>query len=119
MRLMMLVGLVVTVAVWSRFGAVWGLLTGFLLMGGLGWKLLLAIPGGLMRLFSRGASQEFINAWEARAGEMEFGLPSTYPPPGLYQAWRADSKLSGISAGEWLDRLVEEAQQQRSRGALP
>jgi len=106
----MIVGLIVTVVIWSRFGVWGGLLSAFLLMGGIGWKLVLAIPGGLVRLFSRGQSQDFIRAWEARAGEMEFGAPSTYPPPGLYQAWRADNKQSGIGAGEWLDRQVRQAQ---------
>jgi hypothetical protein len=39
MRLMMLIGFVVTVAVWSNYGPWWGLLSAFLLMGGMGWKL--------------------------------------------------------------------------------
>lgn len=106
----MLLGVVATAALWTRFGAVWGLLTGFLLIGGLGWKVLLAIPGGLMSIFSRG-SREFIRAWEARAGEIRFGEHSTYPPPGLYQAWRTDNKLSGVSASKWLDRMADEAHQ--------
>jgi hypothetical protein len=101
--ILMIVSVALAIYVWSHFGVLWGLLVAFLMIGGFGWKLLLGVPGLFVRIGSRGASSEFIKAWEARAGEMRFGESSTYPPPGLYQAWRLDCKASKISAADWLD----------------
>ncbi len=100
----MIAGVLVTIVVWTKLGVVWGIVAGFFLIGGVGWKLLLAIPGALVNAFSRGRSSQFVKAWEERAGEMEFGQPGTYPPGGLYQAWRRESKETGISAADWLER---------------
>jgi hypothetical protein len=59
MRLLILIGFVATVYVWSTYGAGWGLLSAFLLMGGLGWSLLgallLALGSSFRALSIRGA----------------------------------------------------------------
>jgi len=87
MPFLMILGLVLTIVVWVNFGWVWGLVAGFFLVGGVGWKLLF----GLVALVSPNRKQktEFVDAWEALAGEMQFGHSSTYPPPGLYEEWAA------------------------------
>lgn len=108
MRFMMVIGLMATIVVWSNYGPGWGLLTGFLMMGGLGWKLLAAAAGGAVGI-ARPDTKEFTAAWEERAGRMEFGVPQTYPPPGMYQAWRRDRRHTGESAGVWLDRVLQQA----------
>jgi hypothetical protein len=48
MGLLILIGLIVTVFVWSQFGWVWGLIAGFLLLGGAGWKFLFGLVGSLL-----------------------------------------------------------------------
>ncbi len=59
MKLLILIGFFATVYVWSAYGAGWGLLTAFLLMGGLGWSLLgallLALGSSIRALSIRGA----------------------------------------------------------------
>ena len=90
---LMIIGVVLTIVVWSNFGPVWGLVAAFFLMGGLGWKLLYGLVGAVLP--GRKEKTEFVDAWEARAGKMEFGQPATHPPPGLYQAWQRDRKTSG------------------------
>jgi hypothetical protein len=104
--LLALVGIVITVIVWTRISWVWGLVTGFLLVGGLGWRILASGAGAIVRRRNRGMD-EFVEAWESRVGEMRFGQPDTYPPPGVYQAWREAYEREEISAGDYLDRLAE------------
>lgn len=104
MFIMIVIGFIATVYVWSQFGPVLGLITAFFLMGGVGWKLLYGLLGALGP--SRRERMEFVQAWEARAGEMQFGQSNSYPPPGAYQQWRRDKKTTGESAGGWLDRIA-------------
>ena len=101
MGLLMIAGVVITVVVWRNYGAVWGLVSAFFLLGGLGWKIIAAAIGGLLP--GREEKMRFIRAWEDRAGAMEFGRPQTYPPSGLYQEWRREAEGSGVSARHFLD----------------
>ena len=98
------ISIFVTVTVWSHFGPVWGLITGVLLIGGSGWKLLLVIPGLLANRGSGGARKEFIDAWEKRGGEIRVGHGETYPPAHLYPTWQTEREQTGESAADWLDR---------------
>ena len=102
MCFLMVIGLVITAVVWSNFGPVAGIVAGFLLIGGSGWKLI----GGLAVSAASPGSNEFISAWEARNGEMRKGEPTTYPPPGYYQAWRKANQTNGETASDWLKRMA-------------
>lgn len=68
------------------------------------WKLLFGLVGAVLP--NRKEKKEFVDAWEARAGEMVFGESSTYPPPGLYEAWMRERRETGESASDWLDRAI-------------
>lgn len=103
-----IIGIALAIAAWNNVHPLVGLLVGFLFVGGLGWKLIAAAVGCVISLF-RPDTTEFADAWEARLGRMEFGEPSTYPPPGLYQTWRRERRLTGESAGDWLNRKALEA----------
>jgi hypothetical protein len=73
MKLLILIGFFATVYVWSAYGAVWGLLTAFLLMGGLGWSLLgallLALGSSFRALSIRGAFWVRTDGSPSRRGE--------------------------------------------------
>lgn len=79
-----------------------------LFAGGLGWKLLALIPS-LLRLAinPRRARKtgQFTEAWEARFGEIGPD-PRSQPPPGAFPAWYKAWRMTGISAGDWLDAQV-------------
>lgn len=99
------ISVLVTVTVWSHFGPVWGLITGFLLIGGSGWKLLLVIPSLLASRSPGGNTRrEFFAAWEKRGGEVRVGHHETYPPAHLYPSWHTERQQTGESASDWLDR---------------
>ena len=111
MVFLFIISVVVTVAVWSRFGPVWGLVTGFLLIGGTGWKLLLVIPGLLMAPFRPGWAQ-FVKAWEKRLGDERrsgFDVPDAevLTMREAYRAWRQNFEATRISAAGWLDERAE------------
>lgn len=99
------IGIVITVVVWQNVGPVWGLVAGFLFVGGLGWSILLGLTGLLLP--GRKDKQEFIAAWEARSGEMRFGRSSSYPPGGAYKRWVRDREQTRESAHAWMDRPME------------
>ncbi len=108
MIILTVIGLVVAVWVGNRWGLVPGLIVGFLLVGGFGWKLI----GGALNLVWVGVhpgakkhTDAFWNAWEVRHGPVVRGVPSTYPPQGLFQAWHKEYKRSGMEPGPFLDRL--------------
>lgn len=103
--LMIVIGIVLTGIVWRAFGPLAGLITAFLFIGGFGWKFMASIFGGLGMLLDPD-KKNFINAWEERMGEMEFGESGTYPPPGLYQEWKRIKRSNGMSAGDFLDMLT-------------
>jgi hypothetical protein len=117
MGFLLLVGLVITIIVWTQVSWVWGLVTGFLLVGGLGWQMLASGAGLIARRRNPGVD-EFTRAWEEKAGEMRFGQPGTYPPPGAYQAWREAHEREGISAGDWLDRAAAWMTAPKARGLV-
>jgi hypothetical protein len=100
----MVIGVVLTVIIWASFGPVWGVLTGVLFVGGFGWKFLFAVGGALGP--NREDKQEFVGAWEARSGEMQFGRSRTYPPGGAYKRWVTDRTSTGESAASWMDRTI-------------
>ena len=102
--LLMLIGVVLTVVVWSSFGPIWGVVTGLLFVGGFGWKVLFSVGGALAP--NREGRQEFVEAWEARSGEMQFGRSRTYPPGGAYKRWMAEREGTGESAASWMDRTM-------------
>lgn len=105
-----IVGLMAAIWTWENVHPIAGLIVGFLFVGGLGWKLLGMIPGAIAMLFTppstRRKTPEFIAAWEALAGKMEFGVDQTYPPPGAFQAWVRANKRTGISAQDWLEQYI-------------
>jgi hypothetical protein len=45
--LFIVIGFVLTIVVWANFGPAWGLVTGLLLIGGIGWKALFAVGGAI------------------------------------------------------------------------
>jgi hypothetical protein len=73
MKLLMIIGFFATVYVWSTYGAGWGLLTAFLLMGGLGWSLfgalLIALGSSIKALIIRGAFWVQTDDSHSRRGE--------------------------------------------------
>jgi hypothetical protein len=79
---------------------------------------MLASGVGLIARRRNPGVEEFTRAWEARVGEMRFGQPGTYPPAGAYQAWREAHESEGISAGDWLDRVVQRMNAPRARGLV-
>lgn len=111
------IGIVITIIVWTQVSWVWGLVTGFLLIGGLGWKILASVAGAIIGRRNPG-TKEFTEAWESRVGEMRFGQPGTYPPPGAYQAWREAYEREGISAGAWLDRAAQRLNAPKAQGLV-
>jgi hypothetical protein len=100
----MVIGVVLTVIVWASIGPVWGVLTGVLFVGGFGWKLVFSVGGAFVP--NREDKQEFVEAWELRSGEMQFGRSRTYPPGGAYKRWVADRQTTGESAASWMDRTM-------------
>jgi hypothetical protein len=79
---------------------------GILFFGGLGWVLLgraiwgLYLAYGPAKVASR--SKELRLAWESRTGHREL-----VPPKGMYIAWRDEADVTGISAADWLDRVMD------------
>jgi hypothetical protein len=117
MPLLAIIGIVITVIVWTQVSWVWGLVAGFFLIGGLGWKILASGAGAIIGRRNPG-TKEFTEAWESRVGEMRFGQPATYPPPGAYQAWRAAHEREGISAGDWMDRAAQRVNAPKAQGLV-
>lgn len=112
MCLLIIVGFFLAVAAWSVHPLL-GIVVGFLFMGGAGWQVILGLLGktfGRLTKTGRRAygpeGKAFIAAWEARRGEMEFGQPRTYPPPGAFQQWLRDHEQTGLSVEDWIDRAL-------------
>jgi hypothetical protein len=110
MGLLLIGSIIVTAAVWSNAGPVWGLITGFLLIGGAGWKLLAGLVGLAIRPFRPGWG-EFVRAWELRVGDPRRGgwdVPDNevVAMHRAYAEWRQDKKQTDEWAGAWLDRML-------------
>jgi hypothetical protein len=103
-----IISLLITIFVWSHAGPVWGLLSGFLLIGGLGWKLAGRLVGLAVLPFRPGWIG-FVNAWEQRIGDerrsgRDVPDAEVLSMRSAYRSWRVARKESGESAGDWLDR---------------
>lgn len=103
------IGLAMGVWVWQNVHPVLGVVVGFLFVGGAGWNLVGALLS-LLRPSARRAygpeGREFIREWERRFGEIRRGSPRSQPPPRAFQTWLRESKHSGVSASEWIDRQL-------------
>jgi len=100
-----LIGILLAFAAGKAWGVFAGIAVGFLLVGGLGWKIL---GGGISLVRSsltptrRRKTDEFWSAWEARYGPVVRGLETTYPPPGVFPSWYRAWKRTGVSAADYL-----------------
>jgi hypothetical protein len=115
MTILMLTGVGATVYVWATFGPWWGLLAGFLAIGGLGFRVL-ALPVRLvLRILYPGWS-EFVRAWEKCVEPVTADTQAHVMRAG-YRTWRRDRSSTGDSAEEWLrghrERFESEGQAER------
>lgn len=112
MVIILIISVAVTAYVWSNAGPVWGLVTGFLLIGGAGWKLLTGFFGLALRPFRPGWG-EFVRAWENKIGDPRrsgWDVPDeeVLAMHQGYRAWRRHRKQTDESANDWLDRMARE-----------
>lgn len=93
---LMFLGLLASIWAWQNLHPLAGLLVGFLLVGGLGWQLLMVAIVWTFSPDKRRYGFQFLDAWEALAG------PGTDPPHGAFTAWVGEHKRTGVSATDWL-----------------
>ena len=102
----MLVGLILGIIAWNRWGPIAGIIVGFLFAGGFGWAILSGLLSWIrlgLNPKMRRQTKPFITAWEVRHGPMRPGDESRKPPPGAFVTWYREWRRTGISADDWLD----------------
>ena len=101
----MIIGVILACKAWVAWGVIPGLLIGFLLTGGLGWRIIGGVPKFIWTTFlmpGRKHSHCFMDAWERQYGPIRVGRQETYPPPGTFQAWYREFRRSGVDPAEWI-----------------